>query len=56
MGEGLVLSLMLWIASVTGYHIQTIPEISYVTHKELVYELYNCEKITSDNQFHLFAP
>jgi hypothetical protein len=56
MGEGLVLSLMLWIASVTGYHIQSIPEIMYISHMELVYELYDCEKITDDNEYWCNAP
>jgi hypothetical protein len=56
MGEGLVLSLMLWIASVTGYHIQSIPEIIYVSHMELIYKLYNCEKITGENEYWCTAP
>ena len=56
MGEGLILSLMLWIASVTGYHIQSIPEVTYLTHKELVYKLYDCEKLTYDNEYWCKSP
>ena len=56
MNEGLILTLMLWIASVSGYHIQTIPKVIYNTHEELVHNLYGCEKQTSDNEYWCNAP
>jgi hypothetical protein len=56
MNEGLILVLMIWIASVTGYHIQTIPEVMYTTNEKMVYELYDCKKQTVENDYWCNVP